>query len=65
MLNQTAVDALYSATYVEDYLDSIENLPDDLQRQITRLRELDVVIQSMFKELSTEGIRTSNDIFIL
>jgi len=46
MLNQSAVDALYSATYLEDYLDSVESLPDDLQRQISRLKEMDLVIQS-------------------
>lgn len=45
MLNQAAVEALYSATYVENYLDCVENLPDDLQRQITRMRELDVSYQ--------------------
>lgn len=47
MLNQAAVEALYSATYVENYLDCVENLPDDLQRQISRMRELDVSYQGM------------------
>ncbi len=42
MQNQAAVEALYSATFVEDYLDCVENLPDDLQRQLSRLRELDL-----------------------
>lgn len=48
MLNQAMVDALYSATYVEDYLDCVENLPDDLQRYLTRMRELDVVYQGIY-----------------
>lgn len=42
MLNQVSVEAVYSATYVENYLDCVENLPDDLQRLISRMRELDV-----------------------
>jgi len=45
MLNQAAVEALYSATYVENYLDCVENLPDDLQRHLSRMRELDVTYQ--------------------
>jgi len=40
--NQAAVEALYSATFVEDYLDYVENVPDDLQRHHSRLRELDM-----------------------
>ena len=41
MLNQAAVEALCSATYLENYLDSMDNLPDDLQRSVSSLRELD------------------------
>lgn len=41
MLNQAAVEALCSATYLENYLDCMENLPDDLQRSVSLLRELD------------------------
>ena len=41
MQNQAAVEALYSATFVEDYLGFVENVPDDLQRHHSRLRELD------------------------
>lgn len=48
MLNQAAAEALYSATYVENYLDCLENLPDDLQRQLSRLRELDALYQGEF-----------------
>lgn len=42
MLSQTSTEALLSATYVENYLDCVENLPNDLQRHLSRLRELDV-----------------------
>lgn len=42
MLNQVAVEALYSATYVENYLDSVDNLPDDVQRFLSRIREIDL-----------------------
>lgn len=48
MLNQVAVEALYSATYLENYLDSVENLPNDLQRHISRMRQLDVDFQGEF-----------------
>ena len=41
MLNQAAVEALCSATYLENYLDCMDNLPDDLQRSVSLLRELD------------------------
>lgn len=46
-LNQAAVEALYSAAYIEDYLDCVENLPDDVQRNLSQLRELDVKYQGM------------------
>ncbi|XP_017784516.1 PREDICTED: inhibitor of growth protein 1 isoform X1 [Nicrophorus vespilloides] len=42
MLNQTSTEAAFSATYVDNYLDCVENLPNDLQRLISRMRELDV-----------------------
>ena len=41
MLNHAAVEALCSATYLENYLECMENLPDDLQRVVSQLRELD------------------------
>jgi len=43
MLNQAAVDALCSAAYLENYLDCVDDLPNDLQRTVTMLRELDCV----------------------
>ena len=45
-MNQVAVEALYSATYVENYLDSVENLPDDAQKFLSRIRELDIQYRS-------------------
>ena len=48
MQNQAAVEALYSATFVEDYLDCVENLPNDLQRHLSRLRELDLTQYTEF-----------------
>ena len=54
MQNQAAVEALYSATFVEDYLDYVENVPDDLQRQHSRMRELDMSQhQELLSELDT------------
>lgn len=46
MLNQAVVEALYSATFIENYLDCVENLPNDIQRHVSRLRELDATCQS-------------------
>lgn len=51
MLNQVAVEALYSATYLENYLDSVENLPNDLQRHISRMRQLDVDFQAILQDI--------------
>ncbi len=47
MLNQAAVEALCSATYLENYLECMENLPDDLQRIVSQLRELDSSTQGL------------------
>lgn len=33
---------MYSAAYVENYLDSVENLPNDVQRYLSRIREIDL-----------------------
>lgn len=35
-------EAVYSATYVDNYIDSCENLPDDVQRHLSRIRDIDV-----------------------
>lgn len=55
MINQVA-EALYSATYVENYLDYVENLPNDVQRHLSRIREIDVEyrgIHFIFSEASS------------
>ena len=48
MLNQAAVEALCSGTYLENYLECMENLPDDLQRSVSQLRELDLQTAGLF-----------------
>lgn len=44
MINPIATEseAINSATYVDNYIDSVENLPDDVQRQLSRIRDIDV-----------------------
>lgn len=42
MINPVATEAMYSAKYVENYLDSVDNLPNDVQRHLTRIREIDL-----------------------
>ncbi|XP_060531142.1 inhibitor of growth protein 1 isoform X2 [Cylas formicarius] len=54
MLNQVSVEAVYSATYVENYLDCVENFPDELQRLISRMRELDVYYLARVREVTTQ-----------
>lgn len=49
--NHVAVEAIYSATYLENYLDSVENLPNDLQRHISRMRQLDVDFQAILRDI--------------
>ncbi|KAJ2954826.1 hypothetical protein O0L34_g3138 [Tuta absoluta] len=53
MLNQTSTEALLSATYVENYLDCVENLPNDLQRHLSRMRELDVTFRECVRDAHT------------
>ncbi|XP_052278209.1 inhibitor of growth protein 1-like isoform X1 [Dreissena polymorpha] len=50
ILNQAAVEALCSASYVENYLEAMDNLPDDLQRIVTQLRELDIQCRSILQD---------------
>ncbi|XP_055606344.1 inhibitor of growth protein 1 [Uranotaenia lowii] len=52
MINQLPVEALHSATYVENYLDSVENLPDDVQRHLSRIREIDVLYRNHLRDVS-------------
>ncbi|XP_013789503.1 inhibitor of growth protein 1-like [Limulus polyphemus] len=62
MLNQAAIEAMYSAAYVEDYLDCVENLPNDVQRNITQLRELDLKYQEVLQELDHHQISLQKEI---
>lgn len=62
MLNQAVPEALMSATYVEHYLDGVEDMPDEIQRFITRIRELDVKYRS---EYHTTTTTTTSFIFYL
>merc|ERR1712141_483566 len=62
MQNQAAVEALYSATFVEDYLDCVENLPNDLQRHLSRLREFDLIQYNEFlKDLDDLVLQFENE----
>ncbi|KYN17181.1 PREDICTED: inhibitor of growth protein 1 [Trachymyrmex cornetzi] len=61
MLNQAVVEALYSATYIENYLDCVENLPNDLQRHVSRLRELDATCQTYLHEVDQQQEVLRND----
>lgn len=51
MLNQAVLEAMYSVPYVETYLDVVENLPDEIQRYLTKIRELDVCYHAYMKEI--------------
>jgi len=59
MLNQAALEALYSATYVDNFLDTVENLPDEVQREISTMRELDVRYQALLQDM--EALRSQLD----
>lgn len=50
MLSQN-IEAVYSATYVENYLESVENLPDDVQKYLSRIREIDVQYRGYLRDL--------------
>ncbi|KAG8452106.1 hypothetical protein GDO86_004050 [Hymenochirus boettgeri] len=51
MLNPANGDQTHMVNYVEDYLDSIESLPFDLQRNVSLMREIDSKYQEILKEL--------------
>ena len=50
MMNPGAVatEAIFSASYVDNYIDSCENLPDDVQRHLSRIRDIDVKYRGGF-----------------
>ncbi|XP_026470355.1 inhibitor of growth protein 1 isoform X2 [Ctenocephalides felis] len=57
----TNQEAVYSATYVDNYLDCVENLPDDLQRYLSRVRELDISYRACIREVEN-NYETLNNI---
>ncbi|XP_022912801.1 inhibitor of growth protein 1 [Onthophagus taurus] len=67
MLNQVSMEAACAARYVENYLDCVENLPDDLQRMISRMRELDVYYLARISEIEhhTQAWKSIPDIDVV
>ncbi|KAG8036669.1 hypothetical protein G9C98_003991 [Cotesia typhae] len=62
MLSHAVVEALYYANYVNNYLDCIENFPNDVQRFVSRLRELDSTCQMYLREVDQQqDLLTKND----
>ncbi|KAJ6617719.1 Inhibitor of growth protein 2 [Pseudolycoriella hygida] len=59
MINQVA-EAIYSATYVENYLDYVENLPNDVQRHLSRIREIDVEYRGHLRDMDNFYDQWSN-----
>ncbi|XP_020759206.2 inhibitor of growth protein 1 [Odocoileus virginianus] len=51
MLSPANGEQIHLVNYVEDYLDSIESLPFDLQRNVSLMREIDAKYQEILKEL--------------
>ncbi|KAH8351184.1 hypothetical protein KR084_009412 [Drosophila pseudotakahashii] len=53
MINPIASEseAINSATYVDNYIDSVENLPDDVQRQLSRIRDIDVQYRILIRDV--------------
>ncbi|XP_056110207.1 inhibitor of growth protein 1-like [Rhinichthys klamathensis goyatoka] len=51
MLNTASWDPIHIANYVGEYLDLVESLPFDLQRNVSLMREIDSKYQDLLKEL--------------
>ncbi|XP_013069902.1 inhibitor of growth protein 1-like isoform X1 [Biomphalaria glabrata] len=51
MVNNAAVEAICSATYLSNYLDTMETLPDDIQRNISQMRELHIKNKAILEEI--------------
>jgi len=51
MVSQSSNEAVFAAAYVENYLDCVENLPDDIQRLLSHMYELDITYRVYMKEL--------------
>lgn len=59
MLNQAVLEAMYYVPYMETYLDVVENLPDEIQRYLTKIRELDVCYHAYMKEIEAIAAQTA------
>lgn len=53
MLNTSSWDPLHVANYVVEYLDLVESLPFDLQRNVSHMREIDSRYQGKYPFLIT------------
>ncbi|XP_053681105.1 uncharacterized PE-PGRS family protein PE_PGRS20 [Anopheles nili] len=51
MISTVTVEAHYSTNYIENYLDSVENLPEDVQRYLSRIREIDVLYRGHLQDV--------------
>ena len=61
MLNQAAIDAVCSATYLDNYLDCVDDLPNELQHIVSSLRELDCLTNGMAFHLPFSNVSISYD----
>ncbi|XP_041458091.1 inhibitor of growth protein 1-like [Lytechinus variegatus] len=50
-MSHSAANMYQTTSYVEDYLDCIESLPNDLQRSVSQIREIDNTYQSVLREI--------------
>lgn len=41
-MTNTALEAMYAGSALETYLECVEHLPNDVQRYVTELRDLDM-----------------------
>merc|ERR1711963_465459 len=66
MVNNAAVEAICSATYLANYLDTCDTLPDDLQRHMSQMRELHIRskailqdIRNLRENIAVDGVSSS------
>lgn len=51
VVNQTALGAMYSGTALDSYLDCVEHLPNEIQRFVSQLHELDLRSNEIVNEI--------------
>lgn len=49
-MNQATAELVFTTNYVEDYFDCIESLPNDLQRNVSQMREVDSSFRLILKQ---------------